>query len=224
MPQEQALGEIERLDERCDVFSLGATLCQILTGQPPYVADNWEALFRKAARADLTDAFARLDTCGAEGELISLAKRCLAAQPEDRPRNASVLAAELTAYLESVEARLREAELERGKAEVRAREERRRRRLAVALALSVLGLVALGSSGLLWYRARQSETERIVNLAIGKAEQLRDQASKMPAPNRRQTRHRSVTRPTPQPSRGNGSCGLETRPGSRQGGPAQPRA
>src|SRR5207237_9868467 len=36
MPPEQARGEVESLDRRCDVFGLGAILCEVLTGQPPY--------------------------------------------------------------------------------------------------------------------------------------------------------------------------------------------
>ena len=36
MPPEQARGEADRVDRRSDVFALGAILCQILTGQPPY--------------------------------------------------------------------------------------------------------------------------------------------------------------------------------------------
>ena len=36
MAPEQARGEIERLDERADVFALGSILCEILTGQPAF--------------------------------------------------------------------------------------------------------------------------------------------------------------------------------------------
>src|SRR5207245_5356630 len=36
MAPEQAGGEIRKLDARSDVFGLGAILCQILTGLPPY--------------------------------------------------------------------------------------------------------------------------------------------------------------------------------------------
>ena len=40
MSPEQARGQIDQLDKRTDVFALGAILCEILTGQPPYVSDG----------------------------------------------------------------------------------------------------------------------------------------------------------------------------------------
>src|SRR5262249_39090495 len=40
MPPEQAGGEVDKIDERSDVFGLGAILAVILTGQPPYVGPD----------------------------------------------------------------------------------------------------------------------------------------------------------------------------------------
>ena len=64
-------------------------------------------------RGDTADALARLDGCGAEAELIALARDCLAVEPEDRPRDAGVVAERITAYLAGVQERLQAAERER---------------------------------------------------------------------------------------------------------------
>ncbi len=137
MAPEQARGQLDTLDERADVFGLGAILCEILTGLPPYSAPSGDEIYRKAARADLPEALARLDACGAEAELIALAKSCLAAAPRDRPRDAGVVVAALTAHLAGVQERLKAAELARARAESRADEERKRRLLVAGLAASL---------------------------------------------------------------------------------------
>ncbi len=157
MAPEQARGEVAGMDERCDVFGLGAILCQILTGQAPYAGADGDEVCARAARAELGDAFARLDGCRADAELVALAKRCLSANPGGRPRDAGALVAELAAYLESVEARLRRAELERAAAEVKAHEERKRRRVQLALAAAVVLLVVGGGGGAWWAQQQRQE-------------------------------------------------------------------
>ena len=72
MSPEQAGGEIDKLDERVDVFGLGAVLCVILTGRPPYEADSSESIRLMAIRGDHKDAFARLDASGSDAELVEL--------------------------------------------------------------------------------------------------------------------------------------------------------
>jgi serine/threonine-protein kinase len=99
MSPEQARGRLDLMDERTDVFALGGLLCAILTGAPPYARADARSAYKQAARADLADGFARLDACGADPELVALGKRCLAPEPDGRPRDAGALAAALAECL-----------------------------------------------------------------------------------------------------------------------------
>ncbi len=126
MPPEQANGDIAHLDRRADVFGLGAILCEILTGKPPYVGRSSEEVRRKACNGDLAEATARLDGCGADHELIALTKRCLAAEAIDRPKDAQEVADGLSAYLaQRARASCNSAERERAVAEAKAIEEQK---------------------------------------------------------------------------------------------------
>jgi tetratricopeptide (TPR) repeat protein len=165
MAPEQAIGAVDRLDRRSDVFGLGALLCALLTGKPPFVAADAESTRQLAARAKLDDAFARLDGCGAEPELIALAKRCLSAEPDDRPADAGVLAATVARLRVQAEERARQAEMERARAVVQAAEQHKRRRhLLAAFGVVVVVLLAgvLGTTlGLLRaQQARRDEAEQ----------------------------------------------------------------
>jgi serine/threonine-protein kinase len=172
MPPEQALGEVDQIDERADVFALGGILCVLLTGQPPYVGTA-EEVRRQSCRGDLAAAYARLDASGADAELIRLAKQCLAARLEERPQDAAKVAAAVTDHLAGVAERLRVAELAQAVAQARAEQEtkaralaeraadaerakalheRKTRRLTMALAASVLLTMLLGGGGGLWLK------------------------------------------------------------------------
>jgi serine/threonine-protein kinase len=180
MPPEQASGDIDRLDERADVFALGSILCEILTGQPAFTGRTVGEIHRKAARGDLADAFGRLDACGADAELAGLARDCLACEPEDRPRNAGAVTERLSAYLAGVQERLRTSELARVEAQARAEEEAKRRRLQVGLAVSVLALTTLGGLAITAYLHQRQARAAQVELALNEATLLHDQALKAP--------------------------------------------
>ncbi len=122
MPPEQARGEVDRLDERSDVFGLGAILCEILVGTPPFHGENKEELLERVKACDHREALARLDGCGADATLLRLTKACLAAKQADRPRNAGKVAEAVKAYLVAVQERFQTAERERAAAQARAEE------------------------------------------------------------------------------------------------------
>ncbi|MBI3860310.1 MAG: tetratricopeptide repeat protein [Planctomycetia bacterium] len=181
MAPEQARGETQALSASWDVFGLGAILCSIITGRPPYLAQASPDLWRQAQNAELGAAWERLDGCGADPELVALAKRCLAPKADDRPRDAGQVAAEMARYLASVQERLQRTIVTQAEAEVTAREERKRRRLAVVLAAAVVVLIVSASVFGLWYANEQARRDvrtqhlnREVAAALDEAIRLRD--------------------------------------------------
>ncbi len=183
MPPEQARGESERVDARSDVFALGATLCEILSGAPPYVGDSTTA-FDAARTADLAPALARLHGCGADSELVELAKRCLAAAPQARPSHAGEVAEAVARHRAALQERARAAELAATAAQARALEERRARRLTAALAATVVVAVLAGGTVFLKSerdrRDRQEQAAQPVRDAIGRARELAAAARRDP--------------------------------------------
>ena len=163
MPPEQARGDVERMDERSDVFALGAILCEILTGLPPYVGEPDE-LIAMAAMAKLDDAQARLEACGGEPEMVELATRCLMPAPAARPKSAEVVAHAVHDHLAAVESRVHEARVEAAEAKVRATALKRTQTLGISLtAVIAAGLVV---SLWFWHAADTAAT----NEGIARAE------------------------------------------------------
>jgi serine/threonine-protein kinase len=176
MAPEQARGEVDRADERIDVFALGSILCEILTGRPAFAGRSSGEVQRMAARGDLTDALSRLEDAGADAELVALAKDCLAPEREDRPREAGAVAARVTAYLAGVQDRLRSAERERAVAEATAVEERKRRRLQLGLAACLVILTALAGLGTAYAIQQRAARAAALEGVLGEANTLRDLA------------------------------------------------
>ena len=166
MAPEQARGEVDRLDARADVFGLGAILCQILTGRPPFAGQDALTVLRQAAAGDLTGLDDRLAGCGADPDLVALCRRCLAADPVDRPADGGAVATAVAALRAAADERARRAELDRvraeadrAKVEAEAREQRKRRRAQLALVGTVLAAVGLAGVGG-WYLDRQRASAR----------------------------------------------------------------
>ncbi len=179
MAPEQARGEVAEIDRRTDVFALGAMLCEILTGRPPYGGERSRTLVQ-AERAELEVAAARLDACGADPEIVALALECVREDRSARPADAGEVARAVTRYLASVEERAQQARIEGAEAQVRAREERRARRLTLALAFAVLAAVTIGAfvrAGIEREEAeRRRRSEASIASAVGEARLRRERA------------------------------------------------
>ena len=179
MPPEQAKGKIDRLNKRSDVFGLGAILCQILTGQPPYTKSGGDYL-HQAQQGHVQSAYARLDECGTDNEIIELCKQCLTPEQEGRPADAGIVAEVVREYLEAFQQRLETARLETVEAETRAQEERKRSRVVRMVALLTVLLILGTSAAGVWYYIFQDRQQREVagrtNRAIGQVNTLTDDA------------------------------------------------
>lgn len=152
MAPEQALGDVAAVDERTDVFSLGAILCEILTGSPPYTDRDSSTAITRAAKADLDEAYLRIRSCLLDPELKQIALDCMARSKADRPKSAAAVAGRLSAYLGGIAERARLAEVRAAEEGVRAVGERRARRLVTALAAAAV-LLVVGGAAVLWRRA-----------------------------------------------------------------------
>jgi len=214
MPPEQARGEHERVDERSDVFALGAILCEILTGSPPCSAGSPAAQGDTALKA-LGEARARLSSVVDEPELARLCLRCLSEEREQRPREAGEVASAIGDYLASIEERARAAQIAAAEARVKMEDERKARWLTLGLASSVLLTLSIGGGGWLWQQRqgekRRAQTAELANSALDRASLLYGQASDSTEPGRWQEALAAVDRVRALLDAGEPSASLEQR-------------
>jgi serine/threonine-protein kinase len=114
MSPEQAVGDLERVGPRSDVYSLGATLYCLLTGRLPFESDDVGALLRAVQKGDFAPPRQMDVTIDPALEAVCL--KAMALKPEDRYPTPRALAEDIerwmadepvTAWRESLSRRVR---------------------------------------------------------------------------------------------------------------------
>ena len=105
MSPEQARGEVSRLDRRTDIYSLGATLYQVLAGHPPMAGTNPLEVLNAIASVDVEPM--RSQSPDIPKDLDAITLKCLEKERSKRYGSARALADDLDRFLagESVLAR-----------------------------------------------------------------------------------------------------------------------
>jgi tetratricopeptide (TPR) repeat protein len=167
MSPEQALGKRVVVDHRTDVYSLGATLYELLTLQPAFAGSDRQELLRQIAFEEPKRP--RRINKSIPAELQTIVLKAMEKNPADRYATAKELADDLRRYLEDKPIRARRPSLA-----LRVRKWARRRTAAVRAAVFclVVTLAAIVGSvgwGLGDRAARQREAEAKVLEALDAA-------------------------------------------------------
>ncbi|MBN8489207.1 MAG: protein kinase, partial [Burkholderiales bacterium] len=129
------------IDRRCDVYSLGVVMFELLTGQRPYTGATIEEIHR-AVREAPTPMARRLNA-KVPAALSAITARAMARRPEDRYPSARHLAMDLRHWLESPEA-----------AALGETQDQQRRRLLQLAALS-LGAAGMAAALQAWWNTQR---------------------------------------------------------------------
>jgi serine/threonine protein kinase/Flp pilus assembly protein TadD len=176
MSPEQALAKRVPLDHRTDVYSLGATLYELLTLRPAFAGKDRQELLRQIAFEEPVRPRQLDRKIPAELETIIL--KALEKNAADRYGTAQALADDLERFLKDEPIRARRPTLVQ-----RARKwSRRHKPVVAALATGLLSVLVVAVVLGFWYQGRRAETERGVTAALAQAEVLLDEGD-------RQTEH-----------------------------------
>jgi serine/threonine protein kinase/Tfp pilus assembly protein PilF len=172
MSPEQALAKRVVIDHRTDIYSLGATLYELLTLHPVFGGSDREELLRQIAFEEPRPPRRLNKAVPAELETIVL--KALEKNPADRYATAQELADDLERYLKDEPIRARRPGLPQ-----RLRKWARRNRAAVwsaaasVVALLVMAVIAL-TLGLVAVQKEQDRTQGALDLEAKRRQQLRD--------------------------------------------------
>ena len=166
MSPEQALAKRVVIDHRTDVYSLGATLYELLTLRPAYAGHDRQELLRQIAFEEPRPPRRLNKAIPAELETIVL--KTMEKSPQDRYATAQELADDLRRWLED-----RPIQARRPSWRQAATKWTRRNRPLVGAAAAVLLLVAvLGGGNSLWWAWQRAWAEGEARASLREAAQL----------------------------------------------------
>jgi serine/threonine protein kinase/cytochrome c553 len=156
MSPEQALAQRVPIDHRTDVYSLGATLYELLTLRPAFDGDDRHELLQQIAFEEPARLRRREHAIPAELEIIVL--KAMEKRPQDRYATAQEVADDLRRWLLDQPIRARRP----GIVQRAAKWGRRHRSLVVAAVLSLfLGLVLLAISNVVIWHEHETTKEAL---------------------------------------------------------------
>ncbi|MDI1481867.1 serine/threonine-protein kinase [Polyangium sp. y55x31] len=153
MPPEQAKGDVRAMDRRSDVFSLGATLYDLIVGHPPFVAEHPWKLLMMVAYED-APTIGRVQK-GVPSELETIVMKCLERDPARRYDSARSLAEDLQRFLDGEPIHAKRASV----GYVAWKKARKHKLLASLLMLGAASSLVFGG---VWVRAQRRAAEQAV--------------------------------------------------------------
>ncbi|MFY0564387.1 protein kinase domain-containing protein [Archangium lansingense] len=171
MAPEQARGEVRSIDRRSDVYSLGATLYELLSGVVPFTGDSIMGTLQKVLHEEPPSPRAHVPQLPGDLEVITL--KCLSKEPDQRYPSARALAEDLGRYIDG-EPILGQRPSLLYRLQRRARKHRTLVAVSAVSLASILVLAAFGARSWLEARSTRQRSEERARLAGQLGQQVKE--------------------------------------------------